>query len=267
LAGVPLPVDPMLINQVLTNLMRNAIEAMNGTGCLQVQLMATSRPSPEADPVEVDHPHESEFIAISIIDEGPGIAPEVLERVFNPFFTTRPHGTGLGLAIAHRIADAHEGVIELRNRTEGGLQATLHLPRRCHTAVKDADADDDVTARRIAAAMSGEIDPRLLLDDDDDDNDGIGSLCARHETDCHEMITNPGTCDRADRSGEANRLIADEGGMNPDPTLDSTVAACSANEVATQHRPEGGRLGKARRRPDAGAAAHRTFRSRSAAPR
>ncbi|MFW5652941.1 MAG: sensor histidine kinase, partial [Planctomycetota bacterium] len=174
LAEVELLVDPALINQVVTNLIRNAIEAMDGKGRLEIQLGCALRARDESPPIRVEShqwnaarsdgmaaslktakdaaaddeasmvscPIDRElpkrapmgranerFISLSIIDSGPGIEPEVLERVFNPFFTTRAHGTGLGLAIAHRIADAHHAVIELSNRPQqGGLDATLHLP-------------------------------------------------------------------------------------------------------------------------------------------
>jgi signal transduction histidine kinase len=67
-------------------------------------------------------------IVIGVADSGPGIAPEVLERMFNPFFTTRPTGTGLGLAIVHRIVEAHDGHVVVLNRDEGGATVELCVP-------------------------------------------------------------------------------------------------------------------------------------------
>jgi signal transduction histidine kinase len=70
-----------------------------------------------------------EGVAIGVRDHGPGIDPGVLERMFNPFFTTRETGTGLGLAIVHRIVDAHGGGVVVRNNSElgGGSGATVEL--------------------------------------------------------------------------------------------------------------------------------------------
>ncbi len=80
----------------------------------------------------------SDGVALSIVvsDDGPGIAPEYLERVFEPFFRLESSrnrdtgGTGLGLSIARDVAQAHGGTLQLRNRLQGGLEAELRLPRR-----------------------------------------------------------------------------------------------------------------------------------------
>jgi signal transduction histidine kinase len=63
-----------------------------------------------------------------VADSGPGIADELKERIFNPFFTTKDSGTGLGLAIVHRIAEAHGGEIAVMDRAGGGAEMVLTLP-------------------------------------------------------------------------------------------------------------------------------------------
>ena len=60
-------------------------------------------------------------------DEGPGIGKEILERVFNPFFTTKDTGTGLGLAIVHRVVEAHDGTITVTNRESGGARFEIRV--------------------------------------------------------------------------------------------------------------------------------------------
>jgi signal transduction histidine kinase len=77
---------------------------------------------------------------VVISDTGPGIPQTVIERMFNPFFTTRATGTGLGLAIVHRILDAHGGrVVVNGNRTGScGAEVRLVLPR--HDAAVNAEA-------------------------------------------------------------------------------------------------------------------------------
>ena len=84
--------DPPRLQRVLLNLMMNAVQAVGEGG--HVRLSASARP-------------DGRGIEIEVCDDGPGIPPENLERIFNPFFTTRATGTGLGLAIVHRIVEAH----------------------------------------------------------------------------------------------------------------------------------------------------------------
>jgi signal transduction histidine kinase len=100
------------LNQVWTNLIDNAIDAMNGKGDI------TLRTYPKGDSVVVE-----------IADSGPGIPPEIQQRIFEPFFTTKEPGagTGLGLHIAYNIVvDKHHGQLTLRSRPgETCFQATL----------------------------------------------------------------------------------------------------------------------------------------------
>jgi signal transduction histidine kinase len=66
--------------------------------------------------------------AITISDEGPGIPPDVREKVFMPFFTTKSRGTGLGLATAKRLIEAHHGNISIECPPHGGTTVIVHLP-------------------------------------------------------------------------------------------------------------------------------------------
>jgi signal transduction histidine kinase len=71
---------------------------------------------------------EGEWILIDVIDTGEGIPPDVLKKVFRPFFTTKPAGNGLGLATARRIITAHGGDIVLQSEPGRGTKVTLTLP-------------------------------------------------------------------------------------------------------------------------------------------
>ncbi|MEE4314962.1 MAG: ATP-binding protein, partial [Desulfofustis sp.] len=67
-------------------------------------------------------------LKISIIDDGPGIAPELLETVFDPYVTTKPEGTGLGLALSRKIIDDHRGRLTLDSTVGQGTTAVIDLP-------------------------------------------------------------------------------------------------------------------------------------------
>ena len=83
-----------------------------------------------------------QVVRLRVSDEGPGIAPDLLERVFEPFFTTRAQGTGLGLAIALGIARAHSGTIEARSTLGRGTEFVLVLPAEAKSAGAGIDTQD-----------------------------------------------------------------------------------------------------------------------------
>ncbi len=118
---VSLPDQPVLvrgdrdqINQVITNLMNNAYDALNGQGRIEVQLTA--------DP---------EWAHLRVTDDGAGIPPEARAHLFEPFFTTKPEGkgTGLGLAICIGIVESHGGSIDVESEVGKGSTFSVHLPR------------------------------------------------------------------------------------------------------------------------------------------
>lgn len=114
------------LTQVLLNLFLNAVDAMPHGGTLTVcaSLLSTSPEQLELDPLA------SEAIVIEVSDSGSGIAPEVLQRIFDPFVTTKQEGSGLGLAISRQIVEQHRGTISVRNEPAGGATFTIALPTR-----------------------------------------------------------------------------------------------------------------------------------------
>jgi signal transduction histidine kinase len=110
--AVPAFVDPAQLSTVLVNLLLNALDAMPQGGRIEVDLTM----EPDAG------------VRLSVSDTGSGIAPQVAERLFTPFTTTKPTGTGLGLSISGRILKEHGGSLSARNRTEGGACFVLSLP-------------------------------------------------------------------------------------------------------------------------------------------
>ncbi|MBL8144268.1 MAG: hypothetical protein JNM38_24355 [Acidobacteria bacterium] len=118
--------DAQQLRQLFTNLITNAFEALGGNG--SIAITATHRPG-DPDPVAGDGaPVGLGSIEIQIIDDGPGVSSEIRDRIFSPFFTTKPRGSGLGLAIVRKIVDAHDGRIDLRVGTHGGTQFRILLP-------------------------------------------------------------------------------------------------------------------------------------------
>ncbi|HLU66094.1 MAG TPA: ATP-binding protein [Kofleriaceae bacterium] len=102
--------DPARMRQVLGNLIENALEAGDG----EVTATVTA---------------EGDRLSFAVRDRGAGFAPEVLPRVFEPFFTQRTHGTGLGLAVARRLVELHGGTIVARNHPDGGAELLISIPR------------------------------------------------------------------------------------------------------------------------------------------
>jgi signal transduction histidine kinase len=116
--------DAEQLRQVLINLIRNAVQAMGGTG----RVLVTTRLRQDRPP----HPSAADapgWVEVSVRDEGPGIAPQVLEKLFVPFFTTKAAGTGLGLAISQRVVEEMGGRIEVVSRPGAGSTFTVVLPR------------------------------------------------------------------------------------------------------------------------------------------
>ena len=105
--------DSHRIEQILTNLIQNSIQAAGDGGQVQCSLECV--------------PEKFQW-ALHIDDNGPGIAPEFEVKIFDPFFTTKPKGTGLGLAITRRIVQAHGGEITVCKGPIGGARFTLILP-------------------------------------------------------------------------------------------------------------------------------------------
>lgn len=109
---VSIHVDGDGLHRALVNLITNAAEA-----------------SPVGGRVAICTQAEHDGVAIHVLDEGPGLPVELLDRVFDPFVTTKDKGTGLGLTIAHRLVEAHGGGLTVRNRPAGGADFIIRIPR------------------------------------------------------------------------------------------------------------------------------------------
>ncbi len=124
-ASLPIVCDPNMLQRAMLNLLRNAVDAAGAGGQVFVDIF-----------------HKRQDILVQVADTGPGIDPEVADKIFNPFFTTKDTGTGLGLAIVHRIIEAHEGTIRVSKAPVGGAQFTVKMPFM-PSAVRQGSSHDD----------------------------------------------------------------------------------------------------------------------------
>ncbi|HUB24244.1 MAG TPA: ATP-binding protein [Tepidisphaeraceae bacterium] len=109
-----LRLDGTLLGQAALNLLLNSAEAMETTGgTVTVRWSAWGR--------------NDRRLKLIVRDTGPGVPAHLLDRIFNPFFTTKETGTGLGLAIVHRIVEAHDGTISVRNASGGGALFEMRI--------------------------------------------------------------------------------------------------------------------------------------------
>jgi C4-dicarboxylate-specific signal transduction histidine kinase len=109
--GLQAMADPRLLSRVLSNLIGNSVDALERGGL--IRLAAAGRDG---------------RIEATVEDDGPGVPPEILPRLFDPYFSAKSGGTGLGLAIAKKIVEEHGGTIGAANRPEGGFRVRFDLP-------------------------------------------------------------------------------------------------------------------------------------------
>jgi signal transduction histidine kinase len=106
--------DPQQIEQVVINLIQNAVQAMPEGGQLETRMV-----------------DQGEQVLLEISDTGKGIQPENLSRIFEPFFTTKPEGqgTGMGLAVTYGIVSRHGGQIDVQSQIDEGTTFSIILPK------------------------------------------------------------------------------------------------------------------------------------------
>jgi two-component system sensor histidine kinase PilS (NtrC family) len=122
--------DAEQLRQVLWNLVRNALQATPRGGSVTIDLFSQIR-------------HRQRYVVTTVSDTGNGIAPDILGKIFNPFFTSKAEGTGLGLAISQRIVHYHRGFIEVRSSPGGGSVFSVFLPE----LVESSGGDASIAAR------------------------------------------------------------------------------------------------------------------------
>ena len=118
--------DHHQLAQLFANLLINAYEALEGRGA--VTLTARMVVDPSEGALLPDGNQAVATVIVDVSDTGPGVAPELIAKIFNPFITTKPKGSGLGLAIVRKIVDAHEGRIDMTSSPKTGTTFRVTLP-------------------------------------------------------------------------------------------------------------------------------------------
>ena len=139
------------------NLLINAYEALDGRG--RVDISARLASTADDGALLPDGHAAVPTVVVDVADNGPGMPPELADKIFNPFFTTKPQGSGLGLAIVRKIVDAHEGRIDVTTADGRGTRFRVTLPVEPHKQATGRQAQDQGQDSDMA---------RILVADDHD---------------------------------------------------------------------------------------------------
>jgi PAS domain S-box-containing protein len=148
----PFEVDEGQISQVLQNLVINAAQAMPDGGLLRIAASNIELDGTSKFPLPAGR-----YLNISVIDQGPGISSENLERIFEPFYTTKSTGQGLGLAICYSIIKKHHGLITVESTPPDGTAFHIFLPA-------SAQPVESAETTELVATNTGRV---LVMDDDE----------------------------------------------------------------------------------------------------
>lgn len=154
--------DVTQLQQVMLNLVNNARDALEGVENPRIEISVEMVQADGAFMQEHEWLESSDLAKVSVRDNGCGIHKEMLDHIFEPFYTTKPvgKGTGLGLAMVYGSIRTHGGVVEVESEEGNGTTFNIYLP-----VVKKAVVDEDVTGEEIIVQGHGET---ILLADDDD---------------------------------------------------------------------------------------------------
>ncbi len=150
--------DTAELHQVVLNLASNALHAMRDTGG-ELEVIVTGLDLDRSDAYRLGGIAPGPYVLVSVRDTGGGIEPEVLERIYDPFFTTKGpgEGTGLGLSVVHGIVMSHGGALDLHSEVGVGTRFDIYFPRT---------NAEDLTESRSRADSRGGSERVLFVDDE-----------------------------------------------------------------------------------------------------
>ena len=160
--GVAVFGDATRLHQVVMNLATNALQAMPGGGVLRVRLETANTSEPKS--LSLGELRPGTYVRLEVTDTGSGIESEVLERMFDPFFSTKPvgSGTGLGLSLVHGIVTDWGGAMDVISTIGRGTTFSIWLPALASIPATEADARDDAPRGEGQIVMIVDDEPALV---------------------------------------------------------------------------------------------------------
>jgi PAS domain S-box-containing protein len=146
--GIELVADRTQMEQVVLNLVVNARDAQPDGGWIRIKTSRATSDSLSARFPEIRRRDDQHWICLSVSDNGSGIPPEIRDRVFEPFYTTRPTGTGLGLSTVHGIVTQSGGLVSISSEQGHGTEVTVVLPNPPAENVMNESVVGDATRNR-----------------------------------------------------------------------------------------------------------------------
>ena len=178
--GLPsIMADPVQFQQLLTNLLLNARDAIEGKGQITISMQQVSLS--DANCYSCHRNFEGSFLQLRISDSGHGIAPEVQEKMFEPYYTTKPvgRGTGMGLSVVHGIVHEMQGHITVDSQVDEGASISLLFPLNINELEERTTME-----QREHATSKTDMGNRILLVDDEISITGyLGELLKMHDYD------------------------------------------------------------------------------------
>lgn len=147
------------ISQVVNNLIINADQAMPSGGTITLKLKNCRLRHAEVPGLKV-----GEYVCIQVVDQGVGISPENMKRIFDPYFTTKDQGNGLGLASSHSIIRSHYGSMTVESELGAGTCFSVYLPKAKGTVVAEKPKEEAATGKKAETIHKGK--GRILVMDD-----------------------------------------------------------------------------------------------------
>jgi PAS domain S-box-containing protein len=206
--------DPGQINQVVNNLVVNAVQAMPGGGNLRIICENIHYTDEETLPLG-----SGRYVRISVEDSGVGIPEEIRQKIFDPYFTTKPYGTGLGLATTYSIVRNHGGHITVASTPGKGTSFIIYLP------ASDKNLTETAVEDVVLTGNSGKI----LVMDDEEMIRNVASEMARH------MGYQPVACDSGDKAISLYEEALESGETFRAVIMDLTIPGGMGGQEALQH--------------------------------
>ncbi|MHC1698665.1 MAG: ATP-binding protein [Geobacteraceae bacterium] len=206
--------DPGQINQVVNNLVVNAVQAMTGGGHLRISSENIQYADEESLPLG-----RGRYVRISIKDSGIGIPEEIRQKIFDPYFTTKPYGNGLGLATSYSIIRNHGGHITVASTPEKGTTFMIYLP------ASDRNVAVSLVEDLVLTGKSGKI----LVMDDEEMIRNVAAEMARH------MGYQTVSCESGDKAVALYRAALESGETFHAVIMDLTIPGGMGGQEALQH--------------------------------